>query len=160
VKRHSNRDKGMKGYEEHFSVLYRGPAPDAPMEAARKRTRRHGGLFCVGPYLVPVSVQAAQRDMRRALASSCPGRYGPQNYHGLEGLDYAVANDLARALRWEVSLFERERCWFCGNRIRRYTSLADHVRWHRQQGHKPLPRLYPVLRVEDEDIWAATQPET
>ena len=112
MKRHTNRDKNMKGFVDHAVVKKRIPLPECPPTRPAKLVRngRHGGMWCVREYtwcgftsFSPTSLQAALRDIQGVLAKTFPDMYGADRYHGLpDGMPYEVAKDLIRVLKRSV----------------------------------------------------------
>lgn len=146
MKRHSNRDKNMKGYVDHASVERRTPAPCVPTYRGVSKTRRHGGLWCVQKYawydelwIHLVSLPEALKDTRSGLAQMLPDKYGPQNYYGLpDGMTYEQAVALVKTLKDAERAKPTEKCHFCGKPFNSYRKKYDHLRYHRRSGHKPL----------------------
>ena len=94
MRRHSSRDKDMKGFVDHASVTRREPAPEE--HRVSNHRRNHKGLFCVDSYFMVISVAAAIRDIRLRQGWPC---FKTGIFYGIEGLDYETARELARELR-------------------------------------------------------------
>ena len=144
MKRHTERDKNMKGFAEHAVVEKRTPLPECPSIRAAK-SHRHGGLWCVRQYrwlgildFQVVSLQAAQRDGRGLLAQRLPEIYSPDTYHGYPGgMTYKKAKELAKTLRQAQDKLHRNSiCPFCLRRLWVYRDIDDHISWHKEHGHQ------------------------